>query len=51
MERTEVDVSRMDLSNAILTKDLAKLLWQNGAIIPDADFERYVCSFRKGHTD
>jgi WD40 repeat protein len=51
MQRTEFDVSDMDLSSAILTKDLAKLLWQNGAKISDADYERYVCSFRKGHTD
>ena len=34
IEKTEVDVSQMDLSNAILTKDLAKLLWQNGAKVP-----------------
>ena len=51
MKKTEVDVSHMNLSSAILTKDLAKLLWQNGAKISDADYERYVCSFRKGHTD
>ena len=35
METTEIDVSQMDLSQAILTDDLAKLLWQNGAKIPN----------------
>ena len=39
---TEVDVSHMDLSSAILTEDLAKMLWQNGAKISEADFEKYV---------
>ena len=42
MKKTEFDVSHMNLSSAILTKDLAKLLWQNGAKISDADYERYV---------
>ena len=42
MEKTEFGVSHINLSSAILTKDLAKLLWQNGAKISDADYERYV---------
>ena len=43
IEVTEVDVSQMDLSSAILTEDLAKLLWQNGAKISDADYEKHCC--------
>ena len=34
LEGTEVDVSRMDLSRAELTPELAKLLRQNGARVP-----------------
>ena len=34
IEKVDVDVSQMNLSNAILPKDLAKLLWQNGAEVP-----------------
>ena len=41
-ETLEVDVSNMDLSKAILTDKLATLLWQNGAKISDADYERYI---------
>ena len=41
-ETLEVDVSNMDLSQAILTDKLATLLWQNGAKISDADYERYI---------
>ena len=41
-EILEVDVTHLDLSNAILTKDLAGLLWQNGATISKEDFEKYV---------
>ena len=37
----------MDLSHAILTKNLARLLWQNNAIISEADFEKYVCPSHK----
>ena len=51
LEIMEVDVSRMDLYNAILTKDLAKLLWQNGATISEADFEKYVCPSHKNEVN
>ena len=47
IKKTEIDVSRMDLSQALLSNDLAKLLWQNGAKISDADYEKYVCSSMK----
>ena len=36
IEITDTDVSQMDLSSAILTDDLAKLLWQNGAKVFNA---------------
>ena len=39
---TEVNVQGMDVSQAILKSDLAKLLWHNGAAIPQAD-----CKFRR----
>ena len=41
-ESTEVNVSQMDFSEAILTEDPAVLLWRNGATIPDADIKRWV---------
>ena len=42
IETTEIDVSQMDLSQAILTDDLAKLLWQNGAKIPDTITHKHL---------
>lgn len=39
---TEVDVSRMDFSQAILTEGLAKQLWYNGATISQEDYYRWV---------
>ena len=47
LEGTEIDVSMMNVSDAIVTYDLARLLWQNGAKISDTDYERYVAPFRK----
>ena len=44
LEATEVDVSKMDFSQACLAEDLPKLLWRNNAIIPPADYERWVKS-------
>ena len=38
----DVDVRGMDFSRAILTPDLAKQLWQNGAKISDADYQNHV---------
>lgn len=40
----DVDVRGMDFSRAVLTPDLAKQLWQNGAKISDADYQNYVKS-------
>ncbi len=37
----------MDLAEAILTDDLAWLLWHNGAKISDADYRRWVAPYRK----
>ena len=42
LEAAEVDVSEMDFSQARLTEDLAKLLWNNGATISQADYENWV---------
>ena len=39
LEPTEVDVSKMDFSEAIMTKDTAKLLYQNGAIVQTSFIE------------
>ena len=39
LEPTEVDVSKMDFSEAIMTNDTAKLLYQNGAIVPTSFIE------------
>lgn len=47
MEATEIDVSSMDLSSAILTGDLARLLWHNRATISDIDYKQHVEPFRK----
>jgi WD40 repeat protein len=47
LETTEVDVSHMDFSDAILTEDVARLLWHGRATISDADYERYVKPYRK----
>ena len=44
LEPMEVDVCGMDFSRAILTPDLAKQLWHNGANISDADYQNYVKS-------
>lgn len=38
----DIYVYGMDFSRAILTPDLAKQLWQNGAKISDADYQNYV---------
>lgn len=40
LEPTEVDVSKMDFSEAIMTNDTAKLLYQNGAIVPTSFIEK-----------
>ena len=42
LEPMEVDVCGMDFSRAILTPDLAKQLWHNGATISDADYQNHV---------
>ena len=42
LEATEVDVSQMDFSQAILTQEIAKILWRNSAKISDSDYEKYV---------
>ncbi len=42
LETMEVDVSSMDFSQACLTEDAAKLLWQNGATISQEDYEQWV---------
>ena len=39
LEPTEVDVSKMDFSKAIMDENTAKLLYQNGAIIPTSFIE------------
>ena len=44
LETMEIDVSQMDFSSAILTKDLVKPLWQNGAKISEKDYNRVVNS-------
>lgn len=41
-ETMEANVSKMDLSRAVLLPGLAKTLWQNGANISNTDYERYV---------
>ena len=47
LEAAEVRVAGMDFSEARLTEDLAKLLWQNGATISQADYDRWVKPIRK----
>ncbi|MDO4808293.1 MAG: hypothetical protein Q4A07_13710, partial [Coriobacteriales bacterium] len=47
LETTEVDVSQMDFSDAVLTEDLARLLWHGRAKISDNDYECYVKPYRK----
>lgn len=42
LEATESTVSHMDLSKALLTEDLARLLWQNRAKISKEDISRWV---------
>lgn len=42
MESTDVDISQMDFTEAILKPDLAKMLWQNRAKISKSDYEKYV---------
>ena len=42
IEATEVPVLKTDFSQACLTKDLAKLLWYNGARISQEDYEQWV---------
>ena len=39
---TEIDVSRMYFSQAILEGDLPEMLWHNGATISQADYDRWV---------
>ena len=36
LETTEVNVSKMDFAEAFMTKETAKLLYQNGAIVPES---------------
>ena len=47
LEATEIDVTMMDVSDAIVTDDLARLLWQNGAKISDASFEQCVAPYQR----
>ena len=47
LEATEIDVSSMKLQDAILTDDLARLLWHNRAEISDSDYKQHVEPFRK----
>ena len=42
IDAAEKDFSQMDFSEAILTSDLPKLLWQNRAKISKNDYENYV---------
>ena len=51
LEGIEVNVVKnrdfkMDFSDAILTEDLAQLLWHNGAIISKQDYQRFVAPFQ-----
>ena len=41
-ECTEIDVSQMNISMCELPEDLAVLLWRNGALITEKDYEQYV---------
>ena len=47
LEAMEIRVSQWDFSKAILTEDLARLLWQNGAMISDEEYTRWVKPSRK----
>ena len=54
LEAMEVRVAkakdfRMDFSEAKLTDSLARLLWHNGAMISNEDYEKYVKPFRKAY--
>ncbi len=40
-------IFKMNFSDAILSEDLARLLWHNGAKISDEDYEKYVKPSRK----
>ena len=49
LESAEVDLSKIDLSKAVLTEDLARLLWHNGAKISNTDYERWVKPHTRKH--
>jgi WD40 repeat protein len=42
LEAMEVSVSGMDFSRALITEDLAGLLYHNGAIISELDYLRWA---------
>lgn len=47
LEAMDVCVSEMNVSEAFLTDQLARLLWHNRATISERDYQRWVKPFRK----